>query len=62
MFYGNTVGFDFYGFRVKLPETMLDELNKNADIHQVSYMMNLKENFMLGALAYKFQNDQLVFN
>ncbi|EPP0630072.1 hypothetical protein ACULU2_003243, partial [Acinetobacter baumannii] len=54
MFYGNTVGFGTW-FQGEVAGNYAGPFNKNADIHQVSYMMNLKENFMLGALAYKFK-------
>ncbi|ENX55341.1 MULTISPECIES: hypothetical protein [Acinetobacter] len=54
MFYGNTVGFGTW-FQGEVAGNYAGPFNKNADIHQVSYSINLKENFMLGALAYKFQ-------
>ena len=49
MFYGNTVGFGTW-FQGEVAGNYAGPFNKNADIHQLSYMMNLKENFMLGAL------------
>jgi len=54
MFYGNTVGFGTW-FQGEVAGNYAGPFNKNADIHQVSYSMNLKENFMVGALAYKFK-------
>lgn len=61
MFYGNTTGFGTW-FQGEVAGNYAGPFNKNADIHQVSYMMNLKENFMLGALAYKFQTVNKSFN
>lgn len=54
MFYGNTVGLGTW-LQGEVGGNYAGPFNKNADIHQISYTMNLKENLILGALAYKFK-------
>lgn len=53
MFYGNTVGLGTW-FQGEVAGNYSGPFNTNADIHQISYFMNLRENLMLGALAYQF--------